>query len=167
MELKVSISTKGKIFEGKAPEIAQKALEDAMYEAVMFLEGEVKMRTPMGVFGTSGGLISTIHGEVMGKGMSAIKGIVGHQSIYGDVIEKGRRAGKTWPPQGALFRWIEVKMGVPEETAKRLEFVIRRKIGKKGFPGAAMFENALKQGWSKLKKIFDDAGFNITRKLNE
>ncbi len=167
MELKVSITTKGKVFEGKAPEIIQSALEGAMYEATTFLEGEVKKRTPLGVYGAGGGLISTIHGEVVGKGMPLVKGIVGHQSVYGDVIEKGRRAGKTWPPEGALLRWIEVKMGIPGDMAKRLEFVIRRKIGQRGFPGAHMFENALKEGWPRLKKMFDDAGFKIARRLNE
>jgi len=166
MELKVSITTKGKIFEGKAPEIVQDQLAAAMYEATSFLEREVKKRTPQGVFGGAGGLLSTIHGEVVGKGTPVIKGIVAHGSAYGDVIEKGRRAGKTWPPEGALLRWIEVKMGLPEETAKRLEFVIRRKIGQKGFPGAHMFENALQEGWPKLKDMFDRAGFEIARELN-
>jgi len=167
MELKVSITTKGAIFEGKAPEIVQKALGDVMYEATTFLEREVKKLTPVGVFGASGGLVSTIHGEVEGKGTPLVKGIVASSSVYGEVIEKGRRAGKTWPPEGALLRWIEMKMGVPEEQAKRLEFVIRRKIGQKGFPGAAMFETALKQGWPRLNKIFDNAGFKIAKALNE
>src|SRR5512139_1365952 len=144
MELKVSVTTKGKMFEPQAVDVMHEALERAMYEATSFLEAEVKKRTPIGVFGASGGLVSTIYGEVVDVGTPVIKGIVAHQSVYGDVIEKGRRAGKTWPPEGALLRWIELKTGVPEEQAKRLEFVIRRKIGQKGFPGAHMFERALK-----------------------
>ncbi len=166
MELKVSITTKGKIFEGKGPEIVRDALEDTMYEATQFLEEEVKKRTPLGVSKAKGGLVSTIHGEVISKGEPIVKGIVGHQSLYGDVIEKGRRAGK-WPPEGVLLRWIEVKLGVPEAQAKRLEFIIRRKIGQKGFPGAHMFENALDEGWPKLKEIFDRGGFEISRQLSE
>jgi hypothetical protein len=167
MDLKISISTKGKIFEGKAPEIVRQELVDVMYEATSFLEGEVKKYTPSGVYGAKGGLVSTIYGEVIEKGSPVVKGIVATQSPYGEVIEKGRRAGKTWPPEGVLLRWIELKMGVPEEQAKRLEFVVRRKIGQKGFPGAAMFETALKRGWPRLKKMFDDAGFKIARKLGE
>jgi hypothetical protein len=167
MELKVSVKTKGKIFEGKAPEIIHDALADAMYEATSFLEAEVKKRTPIGVGGAKGGLMSTIHGEPIEKGVPVIKGVIATSSRYGEVIEKGRRAGKTWPPEGELVRWIEVKMGLPEEMAKRLEFVIRRKIGQKGFPGVHMFENALKEGWPTLKKIFDGAGFEIARELNE
>ena len=167
MELKISVQTKGKIFEGRAPEIIRQQLIDVMYEATSFLEGEVKKHTPSGVYGAKGGLISTIYGEVIEKGSPMVKGIVGHQSVYGDVIEKGRRAGKTWPPEGVLLRWIEMKMGLDTVQAKRLEFVIRRKIGQKGFPGAQMFEKTLDEGWPKLKEIFDRSGFEITRKLNE
>lgn len=165
MELKVLISQKGKILEGKAPEIIRDNLTSAMYEATEFLEQKVKERTPLGV--TKGGsLRSTIHGEVEGKGTPVIKGIVGHQSAYGDVIEKGRTAGKAWPPEGVLLRWIELKFGKDEIEAKRLEFVIRRKMGRKGFPGAHMFEKALTEGWPKLTEIFDRMGFEITRELN-
>jgi hypothetical protein len=167
MELRVSIEKKGKIFEGKGAEICQQALEAAMYEATAYLEREVNKRTPTGVFGAQGGLVSTIHGEVVGKGTPAVKGIVAHGSVYGDVIEKGRRAGKKWPPEGVLLRWIEMKMGVTGEAAKRLEFVIRRKIGRKGFPGAHMFDRAFREGWPRVEKIFDDAGFKATQELNE
>ncbi len=165
MEMKVTVSIKGPIWEGKAPQIIQEGLSAVMYEATAFLEREVKKVTPTGVYGAKGGLLSTVHGEVTGKGTPVVKGIVAHGSAYGDVIEKGRRAGKTWPPEGALIRWIEVKMGVPEETARRLEFVIRRKIGRKGFPGAAMFENALDKNWPKLERMFDEGGFRISRNL--
>lgn len=167
VELKVSITQKGKIFEGKAPEVIQKKLEGAMYSAVMLLEREVKLKTPVGVFGAQGGLQSAIHGEVQGKGTPVVKGIVGHQSKYGDVIEKGRRAGKAWPPEGALLRWIEVKFGVSEKVAKRIEFPIRAKIGKKGFPGTHMFEKGLDENWPKVQGIFDKAGFEIARELSE
>lgn len=167
MELKVSITQKGKIFEGKAPEVIQKKLDSAMTLAVLLLEGEVKLRTPEGVYGAKGGLQGSIHGEVQGKGTPIVKGVVATQSKYGEVIEKGRRAGKAWPPEGALLRWIEVKFGVSEKVAKRIEFPIRAKIGKKGFPGAHMFEKGLDKNWPKVQKMFDDAGFEIARELEE
>jgi hypothetical protein len=174
MEFTATVETKGKIFEGKAPEIIQQALTAAMYEATQFLEAEVKKRTPIGVSGAKGGLVSTIYGEVVEKGA---KGIIGHQSAYGDVIEKGRTAGKKWPPEGVLLTWIKKILGVEGPfsdvksrrlmTAAKLEFLIRRKIGQKGFPGVHMFERAFKEGMPRLEKIFDDAGFKITEKLNE
>ncbi|GER92685.1 hypothetical protein A45J_0403 [hot springs metagenome] len=167
MELKVTVTQKGKIFEGVSQEIVRDNLAQAMYEATQFLEREVKKRTPQGVGGAKGGLMSTIQGEVIGKGTTAIKGIVAHQSEYGDVVEKGRTAGKAWPPEGSLIRWIEVKMGLSGDESKRIEFLVRRKIGKKGFPGAHMFERALNENWGRLQGIFDRCGFEIARELSE
>ncbi|MDI6722813.1 MAG: hypothetical protein QMD97_04605 [Candidatus Aenigmarchaeota archaeon] len=167
MELVVKITQKGNIFKGKGRQIIIDNLTDAMYEATMMLEREVKMRTPKGVFGAQGGLYSSIKGEVEGKGMPVVKGIVAHGSKYGDLIEKGRTAGRKWPPEGDLIRWIEVKTGVDERTARKMEFLIRRKIGRKGFPGAHMFENALKENWPRLQRIFDRCGFEIAKEMNE
>jgi len=168
MKLQAEIKQKGPLLDGRAEGIIEKELLTAMYEATAFLEREVRERTPRGVYGAQGGLSATIHGEVS-KGSSVIKGIVGivgHQSRYGDVIEKGREPGKGMPPPGVLLRWIEVKLGVDERTAKSIEFVIRRKIGKKGFEGAHMFENALDENWDRVVGVFKERGFDIARKLN-
>jgi len=166
MEFKVTIKKKGPVFDGSATKVVDRKLEDAMYEATQLLEREVKERTPRGVMGAQGGLLSTIHGEVLKKGTSVVKGVVGSSAEYAEVIEKGRRAGKKWPPEGALIRWIEVKLKVGREMAERLEFVIRRKIGRKGFPGVHMFEKALDENWHRIQKIFDRAGYEITRVID-
>ena len=166
MNLAITITKKGGYFDGKPIEVFQASLDAAISEATMFLERKVKELAPKGVGGAVNGLAATIHGEVPGKGTPAIKGIIAHQSVYGDVIEKGRTAGKSMPPEGSLIRWIELKMGLPEPLAKKIEFVVRRKIGQKGFPGAHMFETALEQGMPRLQGIFDRCGFEIARKLS-
>lgn len=165
-DLAVTIDLRGALLLGKGPEIVSEEMEAALYEATAYMERQVKKKTPQGVFGAKGGLLSTIYGEVEGKGTRVVKGVVGHQSKYGDVIEHGRRPGKAWPPEGTLIRWIEETFGVDELVAQRLEFVIRRKIGKKGFPGAFMFRDALDEGWPTLERIFQKHGFAIARKLN-
>lgn len=166
MELKVTVKKKGGIFDGKSSAVVNDNLAQAMYEATMLLERAVKELTPQGVLGAQGGLLSTIHGEVVGKGTPFIKGVVATQSKYGEVVEKGRRPGQTWPPKGELIRWIEVKTGVGEVEAKRIEFLIRRKIGRRGFPGAFMFEKALEANMGRLQDIFDRKGFEIARELS-
>lgn len=167
MDIKATVTARGPVFEGKAPEILNRALAAAMDEATLLLEGEVKKRTPQGVFGAKGGLLSTIHGEVEGRGTPVVKGIIGTQSKYGEVVEKGRRPGQKMPPEGTLLRWIEVKMGLDAVAARKIEYVVRRKIGKKGFPGAHMFEAAFDLNFVKLQEIFDRYGFAIARKLDE
>lgn len=167
MELKATVSMKGAIFDGKAPEIIRKGLLSGMHEATSFLIGKVKEKTPKGVFGSEAGLYKTIYGEVIQHG-TAIVGNVGHGMLkYGNVIEYGRRPGEKMPPAGVLLRWIELKMGLTGKAAQRVEFVVRRKIGKKGFPGVHMFENAFVENQGKLTEIFDRAGFDIAFHLSE
>ncbi len=166
MALGASVTYSGPLFDGKAPQIAQKRLESAMYEAVMFLERKVKEKTPTGVGGAQGGLLSTIGGEVVGKGTPVLKGVIGHQSPYGDVIEKGRTAGKAMPPSGVLIQWMVQKMGIDETTAQRIEFAVRRKIGRKGFPGAQMFEKTWDKYIPDVQAIFERAGFTLAGDLN-
>ena len=85
MELKVIIQAKGKIFDGRAPEIIRENLLAFMVEATQYLERRVKGRTPRR---TGLGALS-IHGEVINKGTTVIKGVVGHTSKYLDFVERG------------------------------------------------------------------------------
>jgi hypothetical protein len=167
MELRAVITARGAIFDGRASSIVRRELDAAMEEAVMFGERFVKERTPQGVYGAQGGLLSTIAGEVVEKGTPAIKGVIGTNSPYGEVVEKGRTPGKAMPPKGSLQRWIEVKMGLGEEEAARIEFAVRRKLGKKGFEGAHMLESLFDDGWPDIQRIFEGRGFAITKQLAE
>jgi len=165
MRIEAVVTVKGHAFDGKGPEIVSRELTAAMYEATAYLEKTIKPFTPQGVYGAQGGLVSTIHGEVPVKGILLVKGVVAHGSKYGDVIEMGRTPGKGMPPEGSLVRWIEVKMGLDAETARKIEFVVRRKIGAKGFQGAHMFEKGFHEGWPMVQHIFEKRGFSIAREL--
>lgn len=168
MELRYTIKKTGAIYRGSAQAIVGEELNSALTEVVIFLEREVKARTPVGVFGAQAGLVAGIHGEVIGKGTPVMKGIVApHVSHnYAEVVEKGRTPGKAMPPAGTLVRWIEQKLGVSETMAKSLEFVIRRKIGKKGFKGAHMFENAFNENFNNIQSMFEKGGFEISKRLD-
>lgn len=168
MQTKITIKPRGKIFEGKAPGIIRKNLLGAMHEAIAYLEREVKERTPVGMFGSSGGLRGSIAGVV--KSFTSIGGVVavtGQAMRYGEVVEKGRRPNKAMPPEGSLVSWIQQRFGVDAETAAKIEFPVRRKIGKEGFEGAHMFEEALKQGESTVTRIFDKMGFDISFQMGK
>lgn len=165
--LSVKISTSGALLAGKAPQIIQQGLDTFVTMVTQFLSAEVQKRTPQGVMGYQGGLISTVNSEVTGKGTPVIKGIVFHGSKYGDVIEKGRTAGKGMPPKGSLVRWLEVKLGLSEKEAQRIEFVVRRKIGLKGTKGAQMFEKALTGNLGRLEQMAQAAGLKIAVELNK
>lgn len=182
MDLRYEIRKRGNFFKGKSEQIVSRELTKAMWEAVLFLEARVKEYLPsdiggysrgVGVFGDQGGLRGSIHGEVekgssLIRGMSGsqvISGIVGHSSAYGDVIEMGRRADKGMPPKGALLRWMEVKLGMSRDEAQKKEFVLRRSIGRKGFPGVHMFERAFNDHERTVFGIFERYGFRIAKAI--
>lgn len=166
METAIRIKLSGPLLQGKSQTIIQRHQETAITEAVMFLLPQIKMRTPAGVFGDQGGLRAQILPDIQDKGTPVVRGIVATASPYGEVVEKGRRPGKGMPPKGSLVRWLEVKLGLDEKTAQRIEFVVRRKIARKGFPGAEMFSKGLSENWSILQQIFQKHGFQMTEELN-
>jgi len=166
MKLSVSTIKTGAVLDGRGPEITQAGLDRLVTLVTMFLLAEVKKRTPQGVYGAQGGLLGSMQGEVKGKGTPVIKGIVMSAQKYAEPIEKGRSAGKSWPPEGTLVRWIEVKFGVDNVTAKRIEFAVRRKIGRKGFPGAHMFERAASENTGKIDAMAAAEGFRIAVELD-
>ncbi|MCE5265676.1 MAG: hypothetical protein LLG97_19380 [Deltaproteobacteria bacterium] len=155
----------------RAPAIVQRRLDSAIHEATMLLVGEVKRiiweEKRLGVGGVEAGLYKDIESEVLDQGTPLVKGIVFTGRAYGIVIEKGRRPGKAWPPQGVLLPWIQLKLGLSGEQAKDVEFLIRRKIGKLGFPGIHMFERAFNQNRPKIQKMFEKAGYDIVDKVSE
>ena len=174
MELQATITLKGHLFDGKYPEIVRKQLIAFMYEATAFLEQKVKANLPteldglsrgIGVGGTVNGLYASIHGEPIDRGGPIIRGVVAHASMYGDIIERGREAGRSMPPSGVLIGWMEKKLGMSEKEAISKEFIFRRKIGQKGFPGIHMFERAFNEGFSQLQSIAEKYCIEIVKAL--
>jgi len=165
-QIRIDISTKGALLSGKSPQVIQAGLDRFVTSATMFLDVEVKKRIPQGVYGAQGGLLGSVQHEIQGKGTPIVKGIVMSAQKYAEVIEKGRSPGKGMPPAGVLVRWLEVKLGLDEKTARRIEFVVRRKIGIKGFEGRHMFEKAVTENQARLDQMAQAAGLIIATELS-
>ncbi|WP_028318959.1 hypothetical protein [Desulfobulbus elongatus] len=159
------ITTKGAALTGDPAAIVRRNMRAAMHEAVQFGVRAVKGRTPQGVMGAQGGLLASIQGEVRAPG-GDILGIVGTPSIYGPVVEAGRKPGGKLPPKGTMVRWIEVKMGLSTEEAKGVEYPVRRAIARKGTAGAHMFAETLDQDAAVFERIFTRHGLNMIRELS-
>jgi hypothetical protein len=159
--INVNITRSGALLTNQAPQIIQTGLDRLVTAVTLFLAAEVKKRVPQGVFGAQGGLLGSIQHEVVGKGTPVIKGIVMSAQKYAEVVEKGRLPGRGMPPAGSLVRWLEVKLGLDEKTARKIEFVVRRKIGLKGFEGAHMFEKAVTENQIKLDQMAQAEGFKL------
>lgn len=168
MDLRARLEVTGPL-AARGPAVVQKHLDRFVDRATAYLLREVKLRTPQGVYGAQGGLLSTVQSKVEGKGTRLVKGIVaagGPSAKYAEVIEKGRRPGRGWPPPKVLLPWIEKKLGLAPKEAARLEFAIRRKIGRKGFEGAHMFQKALEENFAKLQAMAAAEGLAIAQELN-
>lgn len=167
MELAIRINTTGALLSGKGPEVIQRNLDRFVTQATYFLLGEVQKRTPQGVYGAQGGLLGSIQAQVAGKGTPLIRGRVMSAQKYAEVIEKGRSAGKGMPPKGVLVRWLEVKLGLSETAAARIEFAVRRAIAQKGFDGVHMFEKAVSENLGKIEAMAVACGLAISTELSK
>lgn len=165
MNMIIKIDINGALLKGNAPDIVQRNLESAVTKTTMLLYREVAMRTPQGVSGASG-LMGSIKSDVLQKGTTAVKGVVATNSKYGEVVEKGRSAGKGIPID-QLTRWVQVKLGISDpEIIRKVSIIISKRAKKYGIKGVHMFENALNANYGKIETIFNKAGFDISNGLN-
>jgi hypothetical protein len=175
MILQVSVSTKGALLSGKAPQIVQRNLDAAILKVVLLLVKQVKARTPQGALGSGkGGLIDSILPDVQGKGTPLVKGIVMSAHKYAAVIEKGRKPGKGIASAvpgdkyvSPLIPWVKAKLGISGKDAERVAYLVGRKIKAEGFEGAHMFEKAWTENQGTIQSIFDRHGITIAKELSE
>jgi hypothetical protein len=100
------------------------------------LEGEA--RAKRGVSVDTGHYRRSITSDVR-VAPRAIIGQFGSNVPYAPVRELGRRPGARMPPPGALRGWMR-RHGIPLE----LEFVLRRRIGRRGTKAEHTFRDTLK-----------------------
>lgn len=145
----------GTLVTGNSAAVMDANIETAVTEATLFLESQIKMRTPR----RTGNLSRSIQHEIEGKGTPVVKGIVATSQPYALPVETG--TGIYGP--------------------KKVPFVIKAKPGKalfwpgadhpvkqvtiKGMVGAHMFENGLSENTAKLDAIFAKYGLKIVTEL--
>ncbi len=168
MDFTIEYRTENELFRrlGMASEVFEKRLREFIQSNILFAEREIKDRTPQGVLGMQGGLRGRIFSEMRGTPASPI-GIVSAPSEYAEVVEEGRRPGQRMPPSSALVTWVEKKLGVPEEHAAGVAFVIARSIGKRGFAGAHMFREGVKATMAHMEHEAAQLGIEIKSDLEK
>ncbi len=158
--MQFTVKSKGPIFnKKKREEIIQNRLLAAMHEALLYLEREVKERTPIGATEI---LRGSVFSEIRGRSFN-LHGVVASPQAYAEPVEYGTRPH--WPPQGPIRLWVRRVLNVSEEDINAVAYLIARNISRKGTEGAHMFENALKDGRNTVSNIFQRAGFEINTKL--
>ena len=99
------------------------------------IEGEARAKTGVSR-DTSHYARSITHRVTSSPGI--VVGQYGCNVPYAPVREFGRRPGSKMPPRGSLLAWMR-RHGIPAE----MEFVIRRRIGRRGIPGEHVFRDTL------------------------
>ena len=159
-----------------AEEIAPAEMRLALERITARVEEEIKERMPVGV---TGALRGSVAREIEGTGVD-LTGIVGTPQPYGLVIEEGRRPGKRWPPEASIRLWVrrtaagqqivaslQSEAGLLRDRAERSAvFLVRRKIGRKGFRGRHMFAEAAKATEGLVRDVWRETGERIAERLN-
>lgn len=61
-------------------------------------------------------------------------------SPHAPVVEHGRRQNKKPPPSDVIARWLQRRLGMAEDEARGMAFVVARAIGKRGLKGRKISE---------------------------
>lgn len=143
-----------------APEIAQRDLHIFIEGATIYVEAEIKERTPAG----HGTLKQSFTSEVTVLADNVI-GVVGSPMSYAIPVELGTRPH--FPPVAAIEDWVRVKFGLSGPEARNVAFLIARKIAKHGTKGAFMVQNAFEAAKPELERHAQAALEAIVRQMSE
>lgn len=110
----------------------------AVWQACLLYEREVKERTPKGA---THALMGSIAAQQPFVSATAIEGHVGTALVYAESVELGTKPH--FPPVAPIADWARAKLGLTEDEAERVAYMIARKISKHGTKGAHMFTDAL------------------------
>lgn len=176
LKFDVGIEGAGPLLEPGAEEVAPAEVRFALERITARVEEEIKERMPVGVTGVLRGSVAR---EIEGTGVD-LTGVVGTPQPYGLVIEEGRRPGKRWPPEDPIRLWVrrtaagqeivaslQSEGRLPRDRAEQgAVFLVRRKIGRKGFRGRHMFAEAAKATEGFVRDVWQETGERIAQRLN-
>lgn len=144
----------------QAPEIAQRELAAATFEAGLLLERETKEETPVGASGLLRQSIATREPQILGD---QVIGLTGTSVAHAVPVELGTRPH--FPPIQPLEDWARAKLGLSEDEAEGVAYAIARKISREGTKGAHMFQRAFDGNRDQVGRIYEAAGARIRDRL--
>jgi hypothetical protein len=146
-----------------APDVVDDELYRAGLEAVLLVEREVKERTPSGV-GGGAGLKGSIAGRATRPGIDGAIGVVGSPLNYAIPVELGTKPHM--PPVEPLADWARFKLGLSDQEARGVGFLIARKIAREGTKGTHMFGRAIAENERQVLRMFSAALERIGQKVS-
>lgn len=135
MEIRVDVTPATQFaarMRGAEP-IVRAEMTTAMQRSVLAVEGGAKRYVRQDTHTLQRSITSAVTPITGG-----VQGVVGSNQPHAAPNEFGRAAGRAMPPPGVILEWMR-RRGIDP----RLEFVIRRAIGRRGIPAQPYLRRAL------------------------
>lgn len=158
IEFKTTVIGLNQYTKKLAPEVLYDAARKSMVETLREMVKIAKQLTPE----ASGRTASRITSDINGVTLQNLNGRVYSPDKYFRVLEYGRRPGAKMPPNDVIFDWIGHKDinpydsdGLPQMISERkLVFLIRRAIGRRGIPALHIMRNTLERSKGHFSTTF-------------
>ena len=109
---------------------------------------------------------STLHDSTRAQRVAELHYFVAPGTNYAPWVEGGRMPMRKMPPKGSLVSWIKLKLGVSEERASRLEFVIARAIKRQGIQPQPFMKPAFEAKKERVMQLASEAMRKAVAEIN-
>lgn len=151
----------------RLPTVTARALRQELTASLLLLEADAKQHVAQDTRALARSITHTIDGTGVD-----LTGRVGPGLGYGVVVERGRRTDAKMPPVAALIPWVQRHglagpgRGKASRTqARRVAFLIARKIARKGIPAHPYLATALERQLPIIRARFARLGVEIVASL--
>lgn len=143
----------------KAPQLTQNEMYAFAEAATHYLLGEVQERTP----NVSGVTRDSFERSIPERLQDGALGAVGTMQPHVVPVELGSKPH--FPPVEALMDWVKLKLGVADEDARSVAFLIARKISRTGTIGHFMVQRTFDSAMPVVERQFNQAVQNLLGRL--
>lgn len=172
--IKINTNWTGPLANGKYKDILIQEFDRTMQRAVTATEEAAILEAKgKGLRGVTGHLLAGIKGKKISFIYGRV-GIEGPASVYGEVMEKGRKAGSKMPPVDALLRWVQMKFmpskGITIESPRQIKsyaFRIAKSIKAKSITGRHFFRAAERKMKPKIIRMYDTMRIRLESRLSD
>ena len=140
------------------PEVAERELLATMTAATLLAQREVMERTPRVTGLTARSITSDAYRTPLG-----VEGTVSSSQISMVAVELGTKAHM--PPVEALVPWVRAVLGVAPKDAKRVAWLVARKIARRGTKAQAPMGRTMAEIEGQVVALFEAAAGRIGAQL--
>lgn len=145
----------------QAPDLVAREMTGTTLGATLFLEREVKERTPVGATGSLRGSIRARRPERLSDN---VIGVVGSSNPHAVPVELGTRPH--FPPLEPLKDWVRSRLDIRGKSeVHAVALAIARKIAARGTPAAGMFHRGFNENRGTVAAMYERATQRIAEKL--